>query len=246
MLGRFAQADTIVPDPGNPQSLNRYSYVLNNALKYTDPTGHAYDAGGAAGPSCTDGSASYMACTYPESHPLAGYWIGTTQAEADAGWDKFVAGVEVVAGVLFEPADWAITGNHWRQGDFHVLDLAGLLPLVPASGVRALRHADEVVELTDNTILKRAFRTEQDRFLRKGEQGLSVHIGATDEQISEHLRGDIMTTTYRDVLDLGLNVDKTPGTIRELEPFHFEIVPGLSQTWNQFKNAIKNVPWRKQ
>ncbi len=39
-LGRFAQADTIVPEPGNPQSLNRYSYVLNNALRYTDPSGH--------------------------------------------------------------------------------------------------------------------------------------------------------------------------------------------------------------
>ena len=29
-----------MPDPGDPQSLNRYSYVLNNVLKYTDPTGH--------------------------------------------------------------------------------------------------------------------------------------------------------------------------------------------------------------
>ncbi len=34
------QADTIIPEPGNPQALNRYSYVLNNPLKYTDPTGH--------------------------------------------------------------------------------------------------------------------------------------------------------------------------------------------------------------
>ena len=41
-LGRFLQADTIVPDPANPQSLNRYAYVLNNPLRYTDPTGHAY------------------------------------------------------------------------------------------------------------------------------------------------------------------------------------------------------------
>jgi RHS repeat-associated protein len=40
VLGRFLSADTIVPSPGNPQSLNRYSYVLNNPLKYTDPTGH--------------------------------------------------------------------------------------------------------------------------------------------------------------------------------------------------------------
>ncbi|MCU0521866.1 MAG: RHS repeat-associated core domain-containing protein [Anaerolineae bacterium] len=40
LLGRFIQADTLVPEPGNPQSLNRYSYVYNNPLKYTDPTGH--------------------------------------------------------------------------------------------------------------------------------------------------------------------------------------------------------------
>ena len=40
VIGRFIQADTIIPDPGDPQSLNRYSYVSNNPLKYTDPTGH--------------------------------------------------------------------------------------------------------------------------------------------------------------------------------------------------------------
>jgi len=39
-LGRFLQADTIVPNPADPQSLNRYAYTLNNPLRYTDPTGH--------------------------------------------------------------------------------------------------------------------------------------------------------------------------------------------------------------
>ncbi len=34
--------DRIVPNPMNPQSFNRYSYVLNNPLKYIDPTGHRY------------------------------------------------------------------------------------------------------------------------------------------------------------------------------------------------------------
>jgi hypothetical protein len=29
-----------VPEPGNPQSLNRYTYVYNNPLRYTDPSGH--------------------------------------------------------------------------------------------------------------------------------------------------------------------------------------------------------------
>jgi len=32
-----------VPDPMNPQSLNRYSYCLNNPLRYVDPMGHWYD-----------------------------------------------------------------------------------------------------------------------------------------------------------------------------------------------------------
>ncbi len=39
-LGRFLQADTLVPNPANPQSLNRYAYTLNNPLRYTDPSGH--------------------------------------------------------------------------------------------------------------------------------------------------------------------------------------------------------------
>jgi RHS repeat-associated protein len=38
--GRFISADTIVPDPTNPQQFNRYTYVLNNPIRYTDPTGH--------------------------------------------------------------------------------------------------------------------------------------------------------------------------------------------------------------
>lgn len=38
--GRFLQADPLVQDPLNSQSLNRYSYVLNNPMAYTDPTGY--------------------------------------------------------------------------------------------------------------------------------------------------------------------------------------------------------------
>ena len=39
-IGRFISADTIVPEPGNPQSFNRYSYVRNSPVNYTDPTGN--------------------------------------------------------------------------------------------------------------------------------------------------------------------------------------------------------------
>jgi RHS repeat-associated protein len=39
-LARFIQPDTIVPNPMDPQSLNRYSYVRNNPVNRIDPTGH--------------------------------------------------------------------------------------------------------------------------------------------------------------------------------------------------------------
>ena len=40
-IGRFCSPDPIVPAPGNPQSLNRYSYVYNNPLGYVDPSGNS-------------------------------------------------------------------------------------------------------------------------------------------------------------------------------------------------------------
>jgi len=41
-LGRFLQADPFVQAPRNGQSLNRYSYALNNPLSYTDPSGYFF------------------------------------------------------------------------------------------------------------------------------------------------------------------------------------------------------------
>lgn len=36
-------ANTIVPNPADPQTFNRYSYALGNPLKFVDPTGHSVD-----------------------------------------------------------------------------------------------------------------------------------------------------------------------------------------------------------
>ncbi|NNF56467.1 MAG: RHS repeat-associated core domain-containing protein, partial [Acidimicrobiales bacterium] len=58
-IARFISPDTIVPNPANPQDLNRYTYVRNNPTNHTDPTGHDPDesylcAGRLA--NCTDDS----------------------------------------------------------------------------------------------------------------------------------------------------------------------------------------------
>ena len=39
LLHRFLQPDNFVQEPHNTQNYNRYGYVLNNPLKYTDPSG---------------------------------------------------------------------------------------------------------------------------------------------------------------------------------------------------------------
>lgn len=44
-LHRFLQPDNFIQDPTNTQNYNRYSYVLNNPLKYTDISGENYENG---------------------------------------------------------------------------------------------------------------------------------------------------------------------------------------------------------
>ena len=41
-IGIFISPDSIVPDPYDPQTLNRYSYCRNNPLVYVDPSGHIF------------------------------------------------------------------------------------------------------------------------------------------------------------------------------------------------------------
>jgi len=69
VVGRFLSADTIVPGAGNPQAWNRYSYTVNNPLKYTDPSGHCF-----------------ILCA------VVGFFVGVAAYTADAvinqtGWD---------------------------------------------------------------------------------------------------------------------------------------------------------------
>jgi len=79
-IGRFLQPDPLIPDPGDPQSLNRYAYVCNNPLRYTDPTGHVYcqenpygdyDSGSCSDPSPVGSgpSTSILRLPTPTRHP---------------------------------------------------------------------------------------------------------------------------------------------------------------------------------
>jgi RHS repeat-associated protein len=43
LVGRFLSADPYIQAPDNPQNLNRYTYCLNNPLRYTDPSGEIWE-----------------------------------------------------------------------------------------------------------------------------------------------------------------------------------------------------------
>lgn len=95
-INRFVQPDTIIPNLYNPQDLNRFSYVRNNPIRYTDPSGHE---------TCMDDGY----CGNPNS---AGYWnkvvkdlsssYGITFSGKWKQKDKLAAltGAAVVAGAL--------------------------------------------------------------------------------------------------------------------------------------------------
>jgi RHS repeat-associated protein len=75
-IGRFLQPDTDVPASQGGQGLDRYAFVFNNPLRYTDPSGHT--------PVCILGG-SNGGCLV---------WAGLTGANAVAGYEEFANDVD--------------------------------------------------------------------------------------------------------------------------------------------------------
>ena len=99
-LGRFAQGDTLIPNAGNPQNLNRYSYALNNPCRFTDRTGFFTE----------DAIEAYLRGLHGDD------WINYWQAwKADDAWWSFITSAH--ANDIFAQGShlWMFTGQDEKQ-----------------------------------------------------------------------------------------------------------------------------------
>jgi RHS repeat-associated protein len=119
-IGRFISADTIVPNPANPQCFNRYSYCLNNPLKYTDPTGHwswgdvwgwVVDTAGDA----WNGFVNYVVEPIVNAVQPVAETVGNN---VSSGWDTFVNEAQGVAETMGNAVTNAAAqiGGWWDAG----------------------------------------------------------------------------------------------------------------------------------
>jgi RHS repeat-associated protein len=122
-IGRFISPDTIIPQPFNPQSLNRYSYCLNNPLKYIDPTGHGEDEYGRI----NIGDNTYI--IYAAD---GGFWIDW----GDGGWSWTTTlegidhSVSVAATFQGESSGWVEYGPPGMHYTGHLIGSLGLDDLI--------------------------------------------------------------------------------------------------------------------
>lgn len=128
LMGRFMSADPNVTDPSKLQSYNRYSYVMNNPLFYTDPTGFdwwsdfrdnvvkpvavavaAYYTGGAVA-GWYEGAAVATTLGGGTAVTIGGFGISGTAAIIGGAAGGFVAG-SLTTGTLEGGLQGALTGS---------------------------------------------------------------------------------------------------------------------------------------
>jgi len=108
-LHRFLQPDNYVQDPTNTQNFNRYGYVLNNPLKYTDPSGEVFwllPAIGATvfaylgGTAANDGKWNPGKWDWSSGKTWAGIGIGAVSG-ALGGWGAAAGGKALASTAFF-------------------------------------------------------------------------------------------------------------------------------------------------
>jgi len=90
-VGRFAQADTIVP--GGIQGLDRYAYVNNSPVNYSDPTGHVIAC--ESGDICEHDYSNSLTLVYFEDY--TGSWSSFPEAKDAIEKGAYQLGIKIAS-----------------------------------------------------------------------------------------------------------------------------------------------------
>ena len=131
-------------EAGNSAAWDRYAYGLNNPSRYTDPDGHRPCELVCEGDIIDWNEAKKGSAWYGE-------WdVKKQKTNQKIAKTILEDGTELIASVLFEPADWAITARDCASGNCSPWMLAGLLPFIPSS---AGKHLDDAIQLVPASTL---------------------------------------------------------------------------------------------
>ena len=254
-INRWLSPDTIIPDPANPQSLNRYAYCLNNPTRYVDPDGHF-----AVIPVLiVVGIVALKAVDYGwTAYDI--YQSGRVLGDPSASrGDKLMAGLNIALAAAFElgePDDELPVGLPLDDVGRRAV-MAGARETLEEGGEEALERlvrdtlgdrADDVFDIADGYIRavpedwvgqSRAFKTYP------GEDGLSVFEGVSPDDVLAELPGNRVPNTTvtipRNDLPPGTKVVPTdaPGLSQRLSEAHRILVRPEGWSVDRFAKALK-------
>ena len=127
-LQRFLSPDNVVQAPDNTQSYNRYSYCLNNPLRYTDPNGYVHLPGNrkvanlpathpvVSHPKPTN-DLSNLDCKFLKMPYLENYFVGAQSLGSRMGGGYgFSSGMSVVDAFNYLTSSGCTYGGTWTNG----------------------------------------------------------------------------------------------------------------------------------
>jgi RHS repeat-associated protein len=252
VIGRFISADPVIQSPFESQNFNRYTYVMNNPLKYTDPSGFvakgendesAYNAGYFGG--------------------LVGWLsdvlIGSIKVGADGG--KIIRNSVIDTAALFSPValDSYKSGYYYDSSKYVALAASSLLPSkkVGAAKNTLKTAADTAYDVVTKSVDSNSIRFSQSSVNGAGELTKSMRAnGWKGDAIDVVKMGDGGLTTLDNTRVLaasraGVNVQANVRNASDALPANmverFTTKKGVPTTWGeaaQLRIGKQSAGWR--